>query len=248
MFADLCETYEKCSAGSVVETFLELHLSIERTTSAIDILLGSNASSISAVSDQLSSKSCNKFTTKNAKAWIQAAVETDLSKFSLYSKQDKGTLNEKKSYRVVLEKATQVPLEIRSLPNGRITDSFIKKSSGISQPLKKHLSAPRKVKADEVQWSSQNGIKDAASIAHKLTSVSGQWFLKYLETSLKKGFGIQSKDISIQILFGNLKKVNQWLEEQVGSKHEIDERIDAVRKKLYNFLLENVDSAACSNK
>ncbi|CAM8889060.1 unnamed protein product [Rhodiola kirilowii] len=259
MFADLCESSENCSVGSVLETFLELHLSLERIASAIDKMLEyhvSNFNSISGVSRHLSPELSETFASNNAKAWIQAAVATEVSRFCLYSKQDKkGTSNGEKGCHVVLEKTTKESLECHPFPNTRITSSQVShlfngttKVQGVAHTLNKHLSAPRKVKSDREQWSSQSGLKDAASLAQKLIWVSRQWFLKYLETSLKKGFGIQGKEKSFQILFGNLKKVNQWLEELVGNKHEIDERIEAVRKKLYSFLLENVDFAAHASK
>uniref|UniRef100_A0A7N0VIM9 DUF6857 domain-containing protein n=1 Tax=Kalanchoe fedtschenkoi TaxID=63787 RepID=A0A7N0VIM9_KALFE len=244
MFADLCESSENGSAGSVVETFLDLHLCIERMASTIDKLLASSVSnfnSISCVSQRLSLEISEDLASKNAAAWIQAAVETDFSKFCLYSKQDKkGTLNDEKSYLVVLEKtakeASKGPLHNTKITRSQV--SYLLNGAGkvhrVEHPLRKHSSAPRKLKSDREQWFSQNGLKDAACLAQKLIWVSRQWFLKYLETSLKKGFRIQGEDKSIQMtsLFGNLKRVNQWLEELVGCKHEIDERIEPFATNL----------------
>ncbi|KAK9125731.1 hypothetical protein Scep_014577 [Stephania cephalantha] len=66
-------------------------------------------------------------------------------------------------------------------------------------------------------------------------------FLKYLEDSLKNGFGFkeQEGDYEVASLLGQLKRVNQWLEDTTGYKFEVDETLERLKKKLYAFLLEH---------
>jgi hypothetical protein len=42
--------------------------------------------------------------------------------------------------------------------------------------------------------------------------------------------------------------VNQWLDDLVGGGLKVDARIEGLKKKLYGFLLEYVDSATVTGK
>ncbi|KAK9125732.1 hypothetical protein Scep_014578 [Stephania cephalantha] len=63
----------------------------------------------------------------------------------------------------------------------------------------------------------------------------------YLEDSLKNGFGFkeQEGDYEVASLLGQLKILNQWLEDTTGYKFEVDETLERLKKKLYAFLLEH---------
>ena len=49
--------------------------------------------------------------------------------------------------------------------------------------------------------------------------------------------------MEIASLLRQLKRVNKWLDDSVVDGVGTDERIEGLRKKLYGFLLEHVDSA-----
>lgn len=49
-------------------------------------------------------------------------------------------------------------------------------------------------------------------------------------------------------LFKQLKRVNKWLDDLVGGRIEADARIDEMRKKLYKFVLEHVDSTVIAGQ
>ncbi|XP_021890345.1 uncharacterized protein LOC110808899 isoform X2 [Carica papaya] len=114
-----------------------------------------------------------------------------------------------------------------------------------SQSLKKHNSSANKMYFGKDTLSGESGLKEAANLAEKLLTVSCQWFFKYLESSLDKRFGLSGREGSTDIasLLGQLKRVNSWLDDLVGSGMQADEKIEGIRKKLYEFLLANVDSA-----
>jgi hypothetical protein len=70
-----------------------------------------------------------------------------------------------------------------------------------------------------------------------------------MEDSLNVGFGLCEGKISdIAGFLGQLRRVNQWLDDLVGGGLKVDARIEGLKKKLYGFLLEYVDSATVTGK
>ncbi|KAA8520310.1 hypothetical protein F0562_014566 [Nyssa sinensis] len=257
MFAELCELSQKDSEGPLVEQFLNLYQNMQKATAVIDALCSSRcleAESNTYSSSQCSlAEACKNFTNKNALSWLQAAVETDLSKFCLFTKEDKrNLLNDEKCYHVVLENTSKKIESENHTPQNKQSPrnhhSFVSNSSakGFSSHSRQHLSSTKKTNVERKEWTEGNGLKVAASLAGKLLLVSRAWFLNYLEESLNKGFGVRRGEEGSEVsgLLGQLKRVNQWLDDPVGDGSGIDKRIEGLRKKLYGFLLEHVDSAA----
>ncbi|KAK6162805.1 hypothetical protein DH2020_002646 [Rehmannia glutinosa] len=167
MFAELCESSQKNSSGPLVEQFLNLYESMTKAAKVISSLI--NVKTSNSITPDI----------QNASLWVQAAVQTDFSKFSLYTKEG------------------------------------------------------------------EKGLRHVANLAQKLISSSRAWFLDYLDLSLNDGFGLKSRDdVSKVAVLGQLKRVNQWLDEAFqGGDSVNDERIQRLRKKLYGYLLDHVDSA-----
>ncbi|KAL0308818.1 UNVERIFIED_CONTAM: hypothetical protein Sradi_5824100 [Sesamum radiatum] len=176
----------------------------------------------------------------NALLWVQAAVETDLSKFSLYAKGDeKSTPKSEKCHYIVIdetpEKTEHSPLK-KPVPR-------------VKEPMsqsRKRLSTRKGTNVGQESWLPGSGLKHTASLVENLLSSSRAWFLDYLEDSLDNSFGLgSSRDNSCQIavLLGQLKRVNQWLDGAFQVEGQADERIERLKKKLYRFLLDHVDSA-----
>ncbi|KAJ4711721.1 DUF936 family protein [Melia azedarach] len=153
-------------------------------------------------------------------SWVHAAIETDLSKFSVFRKPE----------------------------NSKILSDLSRKQG--PSPTKQQLLGAKNMNPERKEWSKRGGLKEAAIFAEKLLMISRQWFLKYLEDSLKTGFGSSRGKGSSEIagLLKQLKRVNKWLDDLVGSGTEADERIEDLRKKLYRFLLEHVDSTVIAGK
>lgn len=262
VFAELCESSQKVSAGSLVQKFLDVNQSMQITARVVDSLLNkgphdARSSSYSCERHGLTPDMCKASASKNATSWVKAAVETNLSKFNLFRIQEKGeVLNGEKCHFVVLENA---PAELNSEScspkfkqsprnhGSSLADSYSKSAPSSS---KQFLSTARKSSSERDECLKGSRLKEAASLAQKLLLVSREWFLKYLEGSLKIGFGVKrvGRGSEMVCLLGQLKRVNQWLDNLVMDRTGEDERIEDLRKKLYRFLLEHVDSAVVSSK
>ncbi|XP_075647052.1 uncharacterized protein LOC142617962 [Castanea sativa] len=255
-FAELCDTSQKVPAGTLVEQFLDLHLSMQRAGKVVNSLQSitlSEAKSNGYCSLQRSlPDACKRFTDKNATSWVQAAVGTNLSKFNLFRTQEKSSLqNGEKCYYVVIDKN---PEELNSKSNSpQDKQSHRNHGSSLSESSAKRLPSPsqrhttKKTNTVREDCSKGSRLKETATLAEKLLLVSREWFLKYLEDSLNVGFEQSREERSeIAYLLGQLKRVNQWLDDLVGGGVGVDERIDDLRKKLYGFLLEHVDSTIVS--
>ncbi|KAK3020170.1 hypothetical protein RJ639_003068 [Escallonia herrerae] len=251
MFAELRESFQKDTALPLVEQFLDLHQNLQKATALLNTR-SSPMKSSSCLSSQLQlPEICKNFTNKNAISWVEAAVETDLSRFCLFTKADKRDVsNGGKCHFVLLENTTkEIKAESHSPEkkrsprnNGTITSESAKK--GLSLHSRQRLSTTKKTILEKEKWPEGNGLKEAASLAEKLLLVSQAWFLNYLEVCLNKGFDLNREGGSdVANPLGQLKRVNQWLDDMVGDGSGSDERIKSLKKKLYQFLLDHVDSA-----
>lgn len=256
MFAELCELSEKDASGPLVEQFLSIHMSIKKASEVISTLINIRSSDANDSID-CSSQASECFTpmSKNASLWVQAAVETDLSKFSLYRKGgENGIANGDKCHYVVIEnKPEKIDSEncstkIKQSPRSSSKPvPKVKNETSHMSHSRRRVSTPKGTDAEQEARSPGSGLKRVAKLAEKLLSFSRSWFLDYLEVSLNRGFGLRRAETSqMAVLLGQLKRVNQWLDGAFQGD-EGDERIEKLRKQLYRFLLENVDSAV-SNK
>lgn len=114
-------------------------------------------------------------------------------------------------------------------------------------------------------WAKGDGLQETAELASKLRKESQSWFLKFLECALDNGFQASNSaeaimDVSalrvaqedksqIAAMLSQLKRVNDWLNEvDTASQHARDtallETVSRIRKKIYSYLLQHVESAA----
>ncbi|KAL7083520.1 hypothetical protein ACP275_14G168400 [Erythranthe tilingii] len=189
MFGELCELSKKDTHGPLVEQFLNIHESMKKASTDIHTLIHSK-------------KSDAKDSRNNASLWVQAAVETNLSKFSLYTheeeKDEKGIKKGENFHYLVIENPPQ-KIETEDYSTKKVTVSKAKSSRS-----RQHLSTTKP----------KLGLRDADNLLEKLLSFSRAWFLDYLENSLNNGFGfgLRSDESSqIAVLLGQLKRVNQWM-------------------------------------
>ena len=64
---------------------------------------------------------------------------------------------------------------------------------------------------------------------------------------LSNEFGLKNEgNTEIASLLGQLKQVNHWLDNLAGGD-KVDHRVEKLRKNLYRFLLEHVNSAVTCN-
>ncbi|KAF4395617.1 hypothetical protein F8388_008716 [Cannabis sativa] len=248
IFAELCLSSKKSSAGSLVKNFLDLNQKMQSSANDIDYIVNSR---LSGADPSIYFSASN-----NATSWVKAAVETNLSTFDLFRKQEEDEiLKSEKSHYVVLENAQEVnfgscsPTTRQSRNHTTLTSDLTTK---VSQSASRRLpSATRKsiTERDEL-YKGGSKLIEAASLAQKLLFASREWFLKYLEDSLSIGFGMKREEGGTEVasLLGQLKRVNHWLDDIVTKGISKDERIEGLRKKLYGFLLEHVDSTVANNQ
>ncbi|XP_043692435.1 uncharacterized protein LOC122642886 [Telopea speciosissima] len=266
MFSKLCDHDLQDSPGCLVERFLNLHQNIQQASAVVNGLLAmkSPEGKISSSSGQVAlPEACKNSTTVkavDATSWVQAALDTDLSKFSLFVKQDrKETLRNEKCYYIVLENSNSTSTKDvnrkGTSPQNKASPKISGSMSDLSTkkvPSKKRLVVPgaKRTNTEKGKWSQGSSLMETASLAKQLLLLSGGWFLKYLEDSLSDGFGLKrgEEDDGIAVLLGQLKRVNQWLEDAVGDDIEVNERIESLRKKLYGFLLEHVDACVLPSR
>ncbi|KAL8555545.1 hypothetical protein ACS0TY_003377 [Phlomoides rotata] len=250
-FAELCELSEKATSGPLVEQFLNIYESIIKASKVIGTMInvGSSDTKDSTVYSSQELESGIRFTpgSKSALLWVQAAVQTDLSKFSLYTKggENSFTNGEKCNYVVLENNPEKRNTENRSTKTKQIPISSSKSAPKVKKETshsRRRLSTVKETSEQEA-WYPGSGLKHVAKLAEKLIPCSRAWFLDYLEESLKKGFGLRRDETSqMAILLGQLKRVNQWLDDAFQGDHG-DQRTERLKKKLYRFLLDNVDSA-----
>lgn len=261
IFAELCESSQKSSAGALVQKFLELNQKIQGAALAVDALLNSRlpgADSSNCYPPLHFPPDARKDpVSKNAASWVKAAIATNLSAFDLYRKQNNDEIpNGEKCHYVVLENSPAEESENRSLASKKnkrnngtlLTDSTTK--GGSPSASGRHSLAARRSSTEKEDSSKGNQLKEAASLAEKLLLASREWFLKYLDDSLNVGFGLKREERSPEIasLLGQLKRVNHWLDELASNGAREDKRIEGLKKKLYGFLLEHVDAAVVTNQ
>ncbi|OIT07872.1 PREDICTED: uncharacterized protein LOC109225036 [Nicotiana attenuata] len=261
MFAELCESSKKVPAGQLVEQYLNLHENMQKAAAVVKSLVTRRTPEAKG-SDKFCLPNpfpeiCHNFTNKNAASWIQAAIDSELSSFCLFIKEGKkGNLDNEKSHYIILENnpknseaENQSPKNKQSPktngPSGH--DSSGRRSVSHS---KQHLPAIRRTKTEREQWSKGSGLKESAILSEKLLASSRAWFLNFLEDSLNKGFGLNTVEGNSEIpgLLGQLKRVNQWLDDMVKLGSRVDERVEGLRKKLYRFLLDHIDSSILGGK
>ncbi|KAL1540015.1 hypothetical protein AAHA92_24431 [Salvia divinorum] len=256
MFAELCELSEKDTSVPLVEQFLSVHESIKKAAEVIRTLINVRSSDANDSTDCTQGSeagTCSIPVSKNASLWVQAAVETDLSKFSLYRKGgENGITNGEKCHYVVIEnnpeKSDMENCSTKTKKSPRSSSKPVSKVKNETSHLshsKRHGTTTKARDAD--REARPPGLKHVAKLAENLLSFSRSWFLDYLEVSLSRGFGLRRDGSSqMAVLLGQLKRVNQWLDGAFRGNKD-DERIQKLRKELYRFLLDNVDSAV-SNK
>lgn len=113
------------------------------------------------------------------------------------------------------------------------------------------------------EWDRGNGLDEYVDLAEKLQSESQNWFLRFVERFLDADVDTSALSDNGQIagMLTQLKSVNDWLDEIGGGSSKDEEQeeeddeeearvsgetIDRLRKKIYEYLLTHVESAAAA--
>lgn len=115
-------------------------------------------------------------------------------------------------------------------------------------------------------WVRGKGVAESAELAKQLESEAQRWFLNFMEDALDVGFHVatsgsnerddllhgakvmsQQENSHIATMLSQLKRVNDWLD-QVGDglDSKLIETKARLKRKIYDFLLQHVESAAAA--
>lgn len=206
--------------------FLDIYHSTQNTGQALCLLLTHNGS-------------CRSAGKKNAAVWVQDAVVTGFSQFNLFKEPEKqddaASPGDHHHHYIVIQKSSE-----KLSPKETTTSPRNQTYKGLKLPSAKHCFV-----SERSNLEGKNRLKESLSLAEELLRVSSQWFLKYLENSLKKwSFFVKNEEANGKdSLIGNLKAVNCWLDDLISNRGEISEKVEDLRKKLQRFLLRHIESA-----
>lgn len=201
---------------------------------------------------------------KHAASWVQAALVTNLSSFSVFSKETNSTLSAPAASSqgqkivpgsqpmIVLENATR-NAKAPGKPRPTVVSKLVA-SGAIRRPGDSPATGQKPQPQPLPEWTRGNGLDEAVDLAEMLQMESQDWFLGFVERFLDADVDTSALSDNGQIagMLTQLKSVNDWLDKIGSSKGEIEnphvsaETVDRLRKKIYEYLLTHVESAAAA--
>nr|XP_043633397.1 uncharacterized protein LOC122604577 [Erigeron canadensis] len=272
-YSELRSSAKEDNPQPAVEQFLALHANLKNAHQISESLSKTTLLVSSSDNEEIPSEEQLKVSSdrhKQATSWVHAAMATNLSSFSVYSKQGKLTSlispssttdSTPKNIRPVLvlegSSNTSTPktqVKARQSIGSKINNS----STPRRQPVGSNVQQKAKVVQPPPEWEKGVGFDEAINLAQKLKMESQDWFLGFVERFLDADVDTSnslSDNGQIAGMLSQLKSVNDWLdsigcnkeeEEEEESCHISPETIDRIRKKIYDYLLTHVESAAAA--
>lgn len=273
-YAEVSSTAEEQNPQLAVEQFLDLHSAMSRATVVADSLAKATAATSTATSPERSTVSeaasvdeeslaIAAERRRRAASWVGAGLATDLSPFSLYNLRPTPA-NAASPLAVVLVDESAKPAAVKASPPAKSRLSPAK-GKGRSGPVS---AAP--ASAPPPEWERGGGAEERGELARRLGDEARRWFLSFVERFLDADVAAAApwdRDRAARML-PQLKRVNDWLSEigkppvveppaDAGGEEPVataapavafngvpEETIERLRKKIYEYLLTNVDSAA----
>ncbi|CAN4099137.1 unnamed protein product [Withania somnifera] len=268
-YSELSSSAKEENAQPAVEQFLALHASLKNVHLVGDALSKtiSAASSESDHEENPSEEALKAVSEKRKQAtlWVNAALATNLSSFSVYSKKATSSPISPSAPSpspktiagnqpmLVLDNSTK-NAAARTQAKPRLTVSSKIQSSGSQRRLTDGVAVNQKSKSPlPVDWVRGDGLEETIDLAEMLRVASQDWFLGFVERFLDADVDASALSDNGQIagMLSQLKSVNDWLDEISSSKDDespqiASETIDRIRKKIYEYLLTHVESAAAA--
>eukprot|EP01018_Ginkgo_biloba_P001374 Gb_00209 [translate_table: standard] len=183
------------------------------------------------------------------------------------------TLGEKKCSSItengetkLLYPSKSAGIALRRMSNGTATQNTAGRTT-----CKSGAELPRR-DPPVIEWVKGNGLEEAADLARRLQRESQSWFLKFMEGYLDSSSQLahetengvdstgtktctQPDNSQIAAMLSQIKRVNDWLDEitQMNSNcydkeknvdPELSDTLPRMKRKIYEFLLQHVESAA----
>ncbi|KAK8519513.1 hypothetical protein V6N12_025548 [Hibiscus sabdariffa] len=256
LYSDLTASAMEDNPQPAVDQFLTLHASLNHARMIADSLwktipIGSSPESGGNPLEEAVKVTLER--RKYAASWVQAALATNLSTISVFTK-EQNSLSGHAFASAQSKKATPANQNILILENSA------KNASAKAQAKTGDVSGhgPKVLVEPPPEWTRGNGLDEVVDLAEMLRMESQDWFLGFVARFLDADVDTSALSGNDQIagMLTQLKSVNDWLDEISSSKdegeggettpHVSSETIDQLRKKIYEYLLTHVESAAAA--
>uniref|UniRef100_A0A0E0AYC4 DUF936 domain-containing protein n=1 Tax=Oryza glumipatula TaxID=40148 RepID=A0A0E0AYC4_9ORYZ len=207
---------------------------------------------------------------RRAASWVGAGLATDLSAFSLYNLKPPPAIAASPLAVVLVDESARPAAATKASPPAK-SRLFPPKVKGRVGPVAAAVAA---APVPPPEWERGGGAEERGELARRLGEEARGWFLAFVERFLDADVAAAAapwdRDRAARML-PQLKRVNDWLseiakpteppppqsdadgEEASGGAPAVangggntvpEETIERLRKKIYEYLLTNVDSAA----
>ncbi|CAK7322653.1 unnamed protein product [Dovyalis caffra] len=262
-YSELTSSAKEDNPQPAVEQFLALHASLNNSQLIAESLFKIIPVGSSLDSNDNTSEEALKVTSdrrKHAACWVQAALSTNLSSFSIFTKETTSAPSQGQKSTVsnqpvlVLEnssKNTSTKTQAKARPT---VGSKLVATGAFRKPGENSAISQKVPPQPPPEWIKGNGLDEAVDLAEMLRMESQDWFLGFVERFLDADVDISALSDNGQIagILTQLKSVNDWLDEIGSNKDEAEtphvssETVDRLRKKIYEYLLTHVESAAAA--
>ncbi|XP_061357534.1 uncharacterized protein LOC133301847 [Gastrolobium bilobum] len=268
VYAELSNSSKEQNPQPAVEQFLTLHASLNSLQAIADSLSKPIPDGSSPDNERSTTEEALKIKSdrqKLAASWVQAALATNLSSFSVFTREplssrlpvSSNSQNQKNILgnkpMLVLENSSQ---DASSKSHGKTRQTANSKHALQGTPRKSGdglANGHKQLVQPLPQWVKGNGLDELVSLADMMQLRSRDWFLGFVERFLDSdGDTSLSNNGQIAGMLTQLKSVNDWLDEIGSNKNEGEscqtpaDTIDRLRKKIYEYLLTHVESAAAA--
>ncbi|KAM3190087.1 hypothetical protein ACQJBY_068357 [Aegilops geniculata] len=205
---------------------------------------------------------------RRAASWVGAGLATDLSAFSLYNLRPAPANTSSPLAVVLVDESVKPAATLKASPPAK---SRLSPAKGKGRPV--HVvAAAAATAAPPPEWERGGGAEERGELARRLGEEARRWFLEFVERFLDADVAAAApwdRDRAARML-PQLKRVNDWLSEigkpppveppppphGAGGEEAVapapatasngvpEQTIERLRKKIYEYLLTNVDSAA----
>ncbi|KAJ6991460.1 hypothetical protein NC653_019596 [Populus alba x Populus x berolinensis] len=263
MYSELTSSAREDNPQPAVEQFLALHASLNNSRLIADSLFKIIPAGSSPDSNDNPSEEALKVTSdrrKHAASWVQAALATNLSSFSVFTKdttsapsQGQKAIASNQSILVLENSSKNTTTKTQGKTRPTVGSKLVA-TGAFRKPGDNSTISQKAPPQPPAEWIRGNGLDEAVDLAGMLQMESQDWFLGFVERFLDADVDTSALSDNGQIagMLTQLKSVNDWLDEIGLSKDEAEtphvssETVDRLRKKIYEYLLTHVESAAAA--
>lgn len=265
-YSELSSSPKEEDPQSAVEQFLTLHTRLNNARTTVDALSKTIPVGSSPDHEDNPSEEALKIALdgrRRAASWVHTALSTNLSPFTVFTKQSTSTApsqtqkalsGNKMGGSTVSSSCLAQPVPMLVLENSRNGSPKAQRKPRQPAPIASKLTLAQKSQAPPPapsEWFRGSSLDEAVELAESLRVASQDWFLRFIERFLDADVAT-SNNRQIAGMLTQLKSVDDWLGEIGSSSKEEEEEkpeissetVERLRKKIYDYLLTHVESAA----